>query len=206
MIFSQDNIRIRCVNPLQFTLVSSKEEVYGSILKLHKKAKELFPDVSKIFRLFDESCLPSKANDSLIDVKLLGQGLLINESNVFSVSPESIVGFAVLLPTNQVSYVALASYPSIIKRKGKVIQVPFDGNAVWSGIFDTFVAKCNGCSLACEKCVSSHELVCSLLQEAENIGILEEVKDPTDFWITRNYDSLVQMTNKARCECFSEMI
>lgn len=200
----QSNLRLRCVSPLQFTLVTPKEEVYEAILKLRKKAQSLFPKVSKVFRLFDEACLPSESHDPLLDVKLLGQGLIINDNKIQTVNPESIVGFGILLPTNRVSYIALASYPVAVKRAGKTIQVPFNGNAVWSGIFDTFMAKCNNCRLACEKCISSHELACSLLQEADKIGILKEVKDPTDFWTTRSSDSLVEMSNRLRCGCLSE--
>jgi len=200
----QSNLRLRGVSPLQFMLISPKEEMYESLFRMREKAKKLFPKTSKIFRLFDDACLPSAVNDPLMDVKILGQGLTIHDNNILSVSPESIIGFAILMPTNKVGYIALATYPQHIYHNGDLVKIPFGGDAVWSGILETFMAKCNNCRLACDNCISSHELSCELLQEAENIGILEEVKDPTDYWTTRSSQSLVQMSNRLRCGCYSE--
>lgn len=204
MYTHQTNLRLRCLSPLQFNLVVPKEDVYDTVLKLKAKAQSLFPKVSKVFRLFDDGCLPIGFDDPLLDVKILGQGMFIINNKILTVSPKSIVGFAFLLPTNKVAYLALASYPSTTKDLGKTITVPFNGNAVWSGIIETFLKKCNSCKSDCDECILSHELSCELLQETENMGILEEVKDPTDFWATRSTQSFVDTSNRLRCGCLSE--
>ena len=204
MIPYENNLKRKCPSPLQFELIVSKQEQYETIFKLREKAKALFSKTTKVFRILDEACVPSLTCDPLLDVKLLGQGLFIKNKRILTVYPKSIVGFGFLLPTNKVAYLALATYPEYLKKDEETIKVPYNGNAVWSGLIETFTRICGDCSLNCDKCVEGHELCCELLQEADNIGALQEVKDQTDFWTTRNTESLVQLGRRNCSNCFSE--
>lgn len=204
MLSYQDNLRLKCVSPLQFVLSVPKNEVYSTIFKLREKALKIFPKVSKIFRLFNEACLPMKEEDPLFDAKLLGHGLLIKDNRIITVIPESIIGFAFLLPTNKVAYMALAIYPESIEKDGITFEIPYSGEALWSGMAETFVNKCQNCDESCSLCLESHELVCELLQKAEDLGALSDVQDQTDYWTTKNVESLKKASSKFRCGCLSE--
>ena len=155
MIPYENNLKRKCPSPLQFELIVSKQEQYETIFKLREKAKALFSKTTKVFRILDEACVPSLTCDPLLDVKLLGQGLFIKNKRILTVYPKSIVGFGFLLPTNKVAYLALATYPEYLKKDEETIKVPYNGNAVWSGLIETFTRICGDCSLNCDKCVVS---------------------------------------------------
>ena len=120
----------------------------------------------------------------------MGQGLMIKDKKIVSVTPSGIVGFGFLLPTNRVAYMGLAVYPDSI-----------ENNAVWSGLIETFASQCRSCVFSCEKCIDAHQFSCELLQEAEKLGILGDVSDQSDYWTTRNTQSLVDLSNRLRCGC-----
>lgn len=176
----------REVQSLHFELVADKEEVYQVISKLRKEASLIFPAVSKIFRLFNEACIPYGSRDPLLEPKIMGRGLLVRNRKLLTITPQSIIGFGFLLPTDIVAYIGLATYPTTL------VDVAFDGQAVWSGIVNTFVKRGN-VYYSYRDCVDSHIGVCDLLQEADRLGVLQFVKDSTDFWTTRNMDSLIQL-------------
>lgn len=184
----------REVHPLQFELLVPRSEMYESIRLLRDKAIKIFPSVSKVFRLFDEACIPVNREDPLLDVKIMAQGLLVKHKRILTTTPKEIVGFGFLLPTNRLAYMALATYPKSVFVHNRRIEVPFDGNAVWSGLIETFATRCADCKSSCENCIESHELSCELLQEAERMGILQEVRDHTDYWMTRNSQSLIDLS------------
>lgn len=190
---SSQNKSSREAQPLHFELVANREEAYQVISKLRRRASRIFTSVSKVFRLFDEACLPSGIEDPLLEPKIMGRGLLIRNHKLLTVAPESIIGFGFLLPTDRVAHIGLATYPSKALSFGKLVDVPFENHAVWSGIMNTFMKRCEGCRRSCNVCIDSHVGACELLQEAEDLGVLQDVKDSTDFWTTRSTDSLVQL-------------
>lgn len=186
---SQPNLRI--LTPLQFELLSERDEMYDNVLALRDAATSKFEKVSKVFRLFDEACKPVSTDDMLMDVKLQAQGLILKLNRVVSVVPRSVVGFSYLLPNGKIGQMALATYPDVVKlRDGMNLEVPCRGKAAWCGLIKTLKRDCPHETEVCDKCVQSHELACELLDVAERRGIVTEVYDATDFWFTRNLDSL----------------
>lgn len=195
----QNNLNFRGIHPLQFELSSAHADVYENIRRLREKAQGLFPKVSKVFRLFDEACLPNNAEDMLLEPKLMAQGMVLKSKRLVTIWPKSVIGFGFLLPTNKVAYLGLATYPFVVEKSNAQIPVPYNGNAAWSGLIETFLARCSKCENACSACIEAHELSCELLQEAENMGILGEVQDPTDYWTTRSHASLERVNDALRC-------
>jgi len=199
MSSAPSNLNFRGVSPLQFELSSAHSDVYQNLYRLREKAQQLFPKTSKIFRLFDKACLPNGSDDILLDPKLMAQGVVINRKRLVTIWPKSIIGFGFLLPTNKVAYLGFATYPFEVAKFRARINVPYHDNACWSGFIETFLPRCAKCNTACSACIEAHELSCELLQEADSIGVLREVLDPTDYWTTKSHDSLERVNETLRC-------
>lgn len=166
-------------SPLQFELETSRKDIYQKVFALREKAEKLFSNTSKVFRLFDDSCLPESSEDILLEPKLMSQCISIRDKKIVTTWPSGIVGFAFLLPTDRVGYIGFSTYKN-------------EEQGVWHGLIDTF-----GDNESFDDCVESHLLCCELLSKAEELGILKEVNDPTNYWNTKNPDSFVVLNRKS---------
>lgn len=82
----------------------------------------------------------------------------------------------------------LARYPDRIEWRGRVLQVPDSGVWRWRSFCKTQYAS----NVSIEHFVRCHVAVCSLLREAERLGILQEVIDEGKFWDTWDVETLVR--------------
>lgn len=183
---------LNVLTPLQFELMTGKADIYANLLSLRSLAMEKFSKVSKIFRLLDDACRITGNDDILIEQKVIGTCVLVQDNKIATVKPTSIIGFTALLPNGNHFHVAFATYPPAVNFKDSVILgVPLDEDkAAWCGLAETSSSSCDHKDGTCEECVQSHLLVCELLDCAEKLGVVVSVSDPTGFWETRNLDNL----------------
>lgn len=179
---SQLHINKESRSPLQFELETSRKDIYQNVFALREKAEKLFSNTSKVFRLFDDNCLPEGSEDMLLEPKLMSQCLSICGKKIVTTWPASIVGFAFLLPTNRVGYIGFSTYKN-------------EEQGVWFGLVETF-----GDNESFDDCVESHRLCCELLSKAKELGILKEVNDPTNYWDTKDPDSFAVLNKESELE------
>ncbi len=119
---------------LHFELVCDKEEMYDHLVALRQQAQDRATRVSPIHRFYGNECLVEGSEDSLLDAKLLSQGIMLHNQKIVIVNPQSIAVFSVELSNGAFVYFGLATYPPTINIDGKDIKVPRSDKAVWSGL------------------------------------------------------------------------
>lgn len=82
----------------------------------------------------------------------------------------------------------LARYPATITYGGRIIPTGIGGGWRWRSFCKTQYAS----NVSAEHFLKCHVSVCSLLKEAEKIGILKRVNDEGHFWEQWDYDALVR--------------
>lgn len=145
--------------PLQFELISSNEKMYDTLFSLRESAKDLFAQVSKVFRIYNHNCIPAGHLDPLLEPKLLAQEFVVHESKLLRLTPISIVGFGFLMPNERMGYLAFSKYPTVLECCNKMIPVSIKDCWSYTGLLETFVKNCDNYSYA--KCVESHISSCS---------------------------------------------
>ncbi|MFZ5645558.1 MAG: hypothetical protein ACOY46_18500 [Bacillota bacterium] len=82
----------------------------------------------------------------------------------------------------------LAKYPATITYRGRKIPTGLGGAWRWRSFCKTQYAS----NVSTEHFLKCHASVCSLLKEAERIGILKKVNDEGHFWDHWDYEALVR--------------
>ncbi|MCL5056733.1 MAG: hypothetical protein M1130_01790 [Actinobacteria bacterium] len=82
----------------------------------------------------------------------------------------------------------LAKYPATITYGGRKIPTGLGGAWRWRSFCKTQYAS----NVSAEHFLKCHASVCSLLKEAEKIGILKKVNDEGHFWDHWDYEALVR--------------
>jgi hypothetical protein len=169
--------------------------MYDTLFSLRESAKDLFAQVSKVFRIYNHNCIPAGHLDPLLEPKLLAQEFVVHESKLLRLTPISIVGFGFLMPNERMGYLAFSKYPTVLECCNKMIPVSIKDCWSYTGLLETFVKNCDNYSYA--KCVESHILACKLLSKANKLEALLSVKDPTNYWSTKDIESLSIMAGRS---------
>jgi hypothetical protein len=119
---------------LHFELVCDKKDVYDNLIALRQQVQDRATRVSPIHRLYDTECLVEGPEDSLLDAKLLSQGIMLHDGKIVVINPQSIAVFVVELSNKAFVHFGFVTYPSSIVIDGKNVKVPHSDKAVWSGV------------------------------------------------------------------------
>ena len=119
---------------IHFELICDKKDVYKHLIALRQEVQDRGNRASPIHRLYGKECLIEDRNDTLLDVKLLAQNILLHNDKIVIVNPQSIVVFAVELSNETFVYFGFVTYPSTVNFDGKEVCVPRSDKAVWSSL------------------------------------------------------------------------
>lgn len=114
----------------------------------------------------------------------------VQVGNVYiGVPPKEVYFFSVWPGENcEEANFGLARYPATITHRGRKVPAEIGGGWRWGSFCKTQYVS----NISAEHFLRCHVSVCTLLKEADKIGILKRVSDEGHFWDNWDYEALVR--------------
>jgi len=189
------------MRPLLFSLESNSRVAREIVKDLHGYALEGdFTHVSSLIHLVGREIGPGPdvQHDPLRQLKLDAAIKLKVLDRCVSVLPVEILAFICRLHNGQALNIGLCLYPETVQQPstGDFIKVYDPDCWAWQSSVMT-LAPLTGL----ETCMLSHKSVIDLLHHADEIGVLQEITDPTDFFKTGWNEQLERVCRQQCSQC-----
>lgn len=182
--------------PVLFSLTTEKGGAVDAVRDLCLYAREVnFQRVTPIVHLRSHEVEPGRdeKTDPLRQMKIDAYFKMKVGKSAICVPPLEIFAFSCTMNNGLIFHIGLCRYPQFIVQPstGKPIPVVEKGTWAWQSSAQT----CD-CSRHDEHdvvpCIESHKALVALLEYAEQLGILDSIADPTDYYRTRYENGLVR--------------